>query len=154
MGSHPDVDDHYRPRRIALPDALHAAGLAVEDLTVVANCHLHFDHCGGNPPLTGLPIVVQEVELAAAHHPDYTLPELVDAPGLTYQKASGDVEIFPGVRSFPLLGTRTATSQSSSVEATAVSSCSPGSPTTPPRPTEPTRWPSVPPTTAIRLLYL
>jgi len=22
MGSHPDVDDHYRPRRIALPDAL------------------------------------------------------------------------------------------------------------------------------------
>jgi len=104
MASHPDVDDHYRPRRIALPDALHAAGLAVEDLTVVANCHLHFDHCGGNPSLTGLPIVVQEVELAAAHHPDYTLPELVDAPGLTYQKASGDVEIFPGVTVIPTPG--------------------------------------------------
>ncbi len=53
MGLHPDIDDHYRPRRIALPDALHAAGLAVEDLTVVANCHLHFDHCGGNPVAHG-----------------------------------------------------------------------------------------------------
>jgi len=104
MGLHPDVDDYYRPRRIALPDALHAAGLAVEDLTVVANCHLHFDHCGGNPSLTGLPIVVQEVELAAAHLTDYTLPELVDAPGLTYEKASGDVEIFRGVTVIPTPG--------------------------------------------------
>jgi len=104
MGSHPDVDDHYRPRRIALPDALHAAGLAVEDLTAVVNCHLHFDHCGGNPSLSGLPIVVQEVELAAARLPDYTLPELVDAPGLTYEKAAGDVEIFPGVTVIPTPG--------------------------------------------------
>jgi len=104
MGSHPDVDDHYRPRRIALPYALHAAGLAVEDLTAVVNCHLHFDHCGGNPSLMGLPIVVQEVELAAAHLPDYTLPELVGAPGLTYEKAAGDGEIFPGVTVIPTPG--------------------------------------------------
>lgn len=104
MGWHPDVDDYYRPRRRALPDALHAAGLTVKDLTVVANCHLHFDHCGGNPLLTGLPIVVQEAELAAAHVPDYTLPELIDAPGLTYEKASGDVEIFPGVTVIPTPG--------------------------------------------------
>ena len=104
MGSHPDVDDHYRPRRIRLPDALHAAGLKVADLTVVVNCHLHFDHCGGNPSLAGLPIVVQEVELAAAHLPDYTLPELVDAPGLTYEAACGDVEIFLGVTVIPTPG--------------------------------------------------
>lgn len=104
MGSSPDVDDYYRPRRIALPDALHAAGLAVNDLTVVANCHLHFDHCGGNPSLTGLPIVVQEVELASAYLTDYTLPELVDASGLTYERASGDVEIFPGVTVIPTPG--------------------------------------------------
>ncbi len=104
MGSSPDVDDYYRPRRIALPDALHAAGLAVNDLTVVANCHLHFDHCGGNPSLTGLPIVVQEVELASAYLADYTLPELVDASGLAYERASGDVGIFPGVTVIPTPG--------------------------------------------------
>lgn len=104
MGSHPDVDGHYRPRRIALQDALHAAGLAVDDLTVVVNCHLHFDHCGGNPLLAGLPIVVQEVELAAAHLPDYTLPGLVDAPGLMYEPAAGDVEILPGVMVIPTPG--------------------------------------------------
>jgi len=153
MGSHPDVDDHYRPRRVALPDALHAAGLAVEDLTVVTNCHLHFGHCGGNPSLTGLPIVVQEVELAAAHLPDYTLPELVDAPGSPTRRPPATSRSSPESRSSRLLGTRTATSQSSSAEATAVSSCSPGSPTTRPRPTAPTHWPSAHPTTAIRLPY-
>jgi len=153
MGLHPDVDDHYRPRRIALPDALHTAGLAVEDLTVVANCHLHFDHCGGNPSLSDLPIVVQEVELAAAHLTDYTLPELVDAPGLTYEKASGDVEIFPGVTVIPTPGHTDGHQSVSSAEATAVSSCSPGSPTTRPRRTAPMRWPSARPTTAIRLPY-
>ena len=56
------------------------------------------------PSLTGLPIVVQEVELAAARLPDYTLPELVDAPGLTYEKAAGDVEVFPGVTVIPTPG--------------------------------------------------
>lgn len=30
------------------------------------NCHLHFDHCGGNPSLPGTPIIVQQAELRAA----------------------------------------------------------------------------------------
>jgi glyoxylase-like metal-dependent hydrolase (beta-lactamase superfamily II) len=34
---------------------------------VVVNCHLHFDHCGGNPALSGLPILVQTAERANAH---------------------------------------------------------------------------------------
>src|SRR5579875_2165022 len=30
MGRHPEVDAHYRPRAIALPDALETAGVALE----------------------------------------------------------------------------------------------------------------------------
>lgn len=104
MGEHPDVDAHYRPRRIPLPVALRSAGLALDDVELVVNCHLHFDHCGGNPTLAGRPIIVQERELAAARGQDYTLPELIDAPGLGYDEIAGEAEPLPGVLVIPTPG--------------------------------------------------
>lgn len=105
MGGHPDVDAHYQPRRVSLRAALAAAGAAVEELRLVANCHLHFDHCGGNPELAGVPIFVQAAELDTARGTvDYTLPELVDAPGLRYQELDGEAEILPGVLVIPTPG--------------------------------------------------
>ena len=47
MGSHPEVDAHYRPRRVELEEALAASGVKIADLRLAANSHLHFDHCGG-----------------------------------------------------------------------------------------------------------
>jgi N-acyl homoserine lactone hydrolase len=76
MGSHPDLEAHYRPLRRPLGEALATAGVSVADVQSVVNCHLHFDHCGGNPQLGGRPIFTQRVELEAARGPDYTLPEL------------------------------------------------------------------------------
>jgi N-acyl homoserine lactone hydrolase len=104
MGVHPDVDARYRPRRIDLNAALSAVGSRVDDVTVVVNCHLHFDHCGNNPALAGRPIFVQAVELANARGADYTLPELVDARGLVYEEVSGDAEVWPGVTIVPTPG--------------------------------------------------
>jgi len=103
MGSHPDVDAHYRPRRIALAAALAAVGTEIADLRVAANCHLHFDHCGGNPLLGGIPVFVQAAELDAARHvPDYTLPELIeDNP---FEQVTGRVEVLPGVWLMPTPG--------------------------------------------------
>ena len=43
MGSNPDVDAHYRPRRQPLDDALVAAGARRDQIGLVANCHLHFE---------------------------------------------------------------------------------------------------------------
>lgn len=104
MGSHPDVDAHYRPRRVALSEALARVGKQPADVAAVANCHLHFDHCGNNPGLPGRPVFVQAVELAAAKGENYTLPELVDAPGIQYEEISGDAEIWPGVLVVPTPG--------------------------------------------------
>ena len=104
MGSHPEVDAHYRPRRIALQTALASADLALEDVRLVVNCHLHFDHCGGNPSLPGRPVLVQRTELAAARGEDYTLPELVDPPGIRYDELDGDAEPLPGVLVIPTPG--------------------------------------------------
>lgn len=105
MGSHPEVDAHYQPRRRPLGVALAAAGTRVEDVRLVVNCHLHFDHCGGNPRLTGRPIFTQRVELETARTTeDYTLPELVDAAGLCYEVLDGEAEVLPGVLVLPTPG--------------------------------------------------
>lgn len=105
VGSHPEVDAHYRPSSRSLDDALHASGLQRDEITEVVNCHLHFDHCGGNPALAGRPFFVQATELAEARAAeDYTLPELVDPPGTAWEVLDGEAEILPGVRVLPTPG--------------------------------------------------
>ncbi|MFF0746120.1 MBL fold metallo-hydrolase [Streptomyces sp. NPDC004111] len=114
-----EVDAHYRPHRTELTRALATAGVAPGDLSAVVNCHLHFDHIGGNPLLAEhrLPIFVQAKELAAARAGDYTLDELVDPPGrpVAYEELDGEAEIWPGVHVVPTPG-HTAGHQSLVVE--------------------------------------
>jgi N-acyl homoserine lactone hydrolase len=102
--SDPEVDAHYRPRRRPLVAALAAAGVRPDDIQLVVNCHLHFDHCGGNPELAGRVILAQRVELEAARTAGYTLPALVDAPGLRYEELDGEAEVLPGVLVLPTPG--------------------------------------------------
>jgi N-acyl homoserine lactone hydrolase len=103
MGADPEVDARYRPRRTELEPALAASGVTLDDLQLVANCHLHFDHCGGNPKLGTLPVFVQAAELSAASQtPDYTLPELID--GCRFEQLSGPAEVLPGVTLVPTPG--------------------------------------------------
>ncbi|GHH35390.1 MBL fold metallo-hydrolase [Streptomyces candidus] len=122
------AEDHYRPRRRELTAALAAAGVAPQDLTAVVNCHLHFDHIGGNPLLgelrPGLPVFVQARELAAARAGDYTIDALVDPPGraVAYEELDGEAEIRPGVTVVPTPG-HTDGHQSLVVEPTAPSGC-------------------------------
>jgi N-acyl homoserine lactone hydrolase len=104
MGSHPEVDAHYRPRRVPLEAGLAVAGVKLDDVDFVVNCHLHFDHCGGNPLLAGRPVFAQRDELALARGDDYTLPELVDHAGARYEELDGETEILPGVLILPTPG--------------------------------------------------
>jgi glyoxylase-like metal-dependent hydrolase (beta-lactamase superfamily II) len=99
-----ELEAHYRPSRIGLDDALTSVGLSRDEIGVVVNCHLHFDHCGGNPLLAGVPIVTQRTELAAARTSDYTLPELVDFNQARYVEVDGEVEIAPGCLLLPTPG--------------------------------------------------
>ncbi|MET9865025.1 N-acyl homoserine lactonase family protein [Streptomyces sp. NPDC006386] len=100
----PGTEAHYRPRRRELRDALSASGVALDDISLVVNCHLHFDHCGGNPLLGGKPMLVQDIELATARRGNYTVDELVDFPGATYEQVSGETEVWPGVWIIPTPG--------------------------------------------------
>ncbi|WP_030987571.1 N-acyl homoserine lactonase family protein [Streptomyces sp. NRRL S-1813] len=98
------TEAHYRPQRRPLQGALSAAGVTLADISVVVNCHLHFDHCGGNPLLAGKPILVQDVELATARRGNYTIDELVDFPGAVYEELTGETELWPGARIIPTPG--------------------------------------------------
>jgi N-acyl homoserine lactone hydrolase len=99
IDSTPELDEQWQPTPHPLSEEL------VGRVAVVINTHLHFDHCGGNRLYPGLPIHVQQVELAdALTEDDYTIREWVDFPGATYVEHDGEAEILPGVRLVPAPG--------------------------------------------------
>jgi len=101
----PEVEAAFAPRVRRLGDALAGHGISFTDVTGVANCHLHFDHCGQNGAVpSGIPIFVQRAEWAMVHEPDYTVPEWIDVPGLSYELLDGELEVAPGVRIIPTPG--------------------------------------------------
>lgn len=99
-----EVDETFSPRATRFEDALAEEGISFADLTGAANCHLHFDHAGQNTRLRGVPIFVQRAEWAKVHEPDYTVPEWIDAPGLSYEVLDGEAEVAPGLRLVPTPG--------------------------------------------------
>lgn len=100
----PDIDEELSPERVPLPDALAEHGISMADVTAVANCHLHLDHSGQNGLFPERPIFVQRREWAMVHEPDYTIPEWVDVPGLSYEVLDGEQEVAPGLRLIPTPG--------------------------------------------------
>jgi N-acyl homoserine lactone hydrolase len=95
----------YHPQAVTVDQALAGLSLRPADIDVIANCHLHADHGGGNAAFPGTPIYVQRPELAAAGEPDYTNPAGThDFPGANLQVIDGDAEPLPGIRIIPTPG--------------------------------------------------
>jgi glyoxylase-like metal-dependent hydrolase (beta-lactamase superfamily II) len=116
IGSHPTVDDLYSMVRWDIDDQLAANGLARSDIVAVANCHLHFDHAGGNGRFPGIPIIAQRIEHETALAiEDYTIPGIADFPGARYELLEGEAPIWPGLMVLPTPG-HTAGHQSLLVE--------------------------------------
>jgi glyoxylase-like metal-dependent hydrolase (beta-lactamase superfamily II) len=100
-----EIEATFAPKVIAIEDALAEHGITMVDVTGVANCHLHFDHSGQNGRIpAGVPIFVQRAEWAKVHEPDYTVPEWIDVPGLSYEVLDGETEVAPGLRLIPTPG--------------------------------------------------
>jgi N-acyl homoserine lactone hydrolase len=100
-----EIEATFSPRVRPIEDVLADHDISLSDVTGVANCHLHFDHSGQNVRLPkNVPIFVQRAEWAMVHEPDYTIPEWVDAPGLTYELLDGDAEVASGLRLIPTPG--------------------------------------------------
>lgn len=99
-----DTDAHYRPYRRPLQEALAAAGVAPADIALVVNCHLHFDHIGGNPLFPGTPILAQAAEMDLVRGGAHTPEQLVGFPGARYEELAGEAEVRPGVWVVPTPG--------------------------------------------------
>ena len=98
---------------LRLPQQLAARGLRPEDISLVINTHLHFDHCGGNTRFEGgraVPVfpnaryVVQRGELDWARNPSERdrgsyIPENFEpiSEAGKWQLLDGDTEILPGI---------------------------------------------------------
>jgi glyoxylase-like metal-dependent hydrolase (beta-lactamase superfamily II) len=103
-----------------LAEGLRGYGFRPEDIDIVVNTHLHFDHCGGNtrtekdkvvPTFPNARYIVQRGEFEHAMHPNERdrasyFPENyqpIEAAG-KYQLLDGDGEIAPGVEVIRLPG--------------------------------------------------
>lgn len=76
------------------------------DITMIANCHFHSDHSGGNHRFPGVPIFVQRNEVAHLRvTPDYThAPSVADFTGAVIEEIDGEAEPLPGIRIIPTPG--------------------------------------------------
>ena len=88
----------------AMLPRLAALGVKPDDITVVVNSHLHFDHAGNNRAFPKATFIVQAEHLAFAKgKPNF--PALYwDDPALTYLPASGRARVAKGIEVVPTPG--------------------------------------------------
>ncbi|MGZ6213969.1 MAG: N-acyl homoserine lactonase family protein [Candidatus Limnocylindria bacterium] len=100
-----ETRQHYLPRGRAIEEVLAGLGLGIGDIDLVANCHLHADHAGGNSKFPKVPVYVQKAELEMGPTTDYTYPEFTfDFPDVRLEVVRGEAEMVPGVRLIPTPG--------------------------------------------------
>ena len=115
------IENRGAEGRTALEDGIRAAGFAPDDVKLVINTHLHFDHAGGNtyrapsgevlPAFPNARYVVQAGERAYAEHPNERTTasyfpanwEPIDAAG-RFEFVTGAREIVPGIEVRPTPG--------------------------------------------------
>lgn len=102
---HAETEHTFGPiHRRELRAELAAAGVHLDQISAVVNCHLHLDHCGNNPLFPRIPIFVQRAELDALPTLDNAMPELVDFEGAALQIHDGVAEIAPDLHIIPTPG--------------------------------------------------
>lgn len=85
---------------VSLEDALASVGRKIDDIDLVIQSHLHFDHCGNTAKCKNAKVIVQKAELdfALAPHPifamNYDKNLIKDCRIVPIQ---GDQEILPGI---------------------------------------------------------
>lgn len=81
--------------------ALSNVGISPEEVDIVIQTHLHYDHCGNTRLCKNAKVIVQEEELKFAYSPhalfygSYNLGYLKD---LRFGIVSGDCQILPGIK--------------------------------------------------------
>lgn len=91
-------------REDAVTSRLAALGVAPDDIAVVVNSHLHFDHAGNNGAFPKATFIVQAEHLAFAKGKPNFPGVYWDIPELTYVPTSGRSRVAPGIEVVPTPG--------------------------------------------------
>jgi len=106
IGELPEPHKKFFPLKRKADETLEAQlmkhGLKPDDIGVVINTHLHFDHCGNNRLFKKARFIVQEDELQYAYEPERFqqaayVRELFDVKGLNYEAVRGRLRVCEGV---------------------------------------------------------
>ncbi len=98
---------HGVEKKLSLLDSLKEMDLSPEDITMVINTHLHFDHTGYNREFTNAVTLAQEAEIRYSAYPDrfqagaYLQKNL---EGSKFRGLVGEKEVAPGVTVLPTPG--------------------------------------------------
>ena len=88
----------------AIVPRLAALGVRPDDITIVVNSHLHFDHAGNNRAFPKATFVVQTEQLAHAKGRSNFPAIYWDDPSLSYLPTNGPAQIAKGVAVVPTPG--------------------------------------------------
>ena len=111
-----DSTAYYTVVRRDVVEALRPLGVEPKQVKAIANCHMHFDHGGGNFNFPGTTVLAQKAELENVHTKDYTIAaDVVDYPDARIETLDGEGDVAAGLHIVPTPG-HTAGHQSLVVE--------------------------------------
>jgi N-acyl homoserine lactone hydrolase len=93
---------------MSFEDALNSVNTSIEEIEVIIQTHLHFDHCGNTPKCRSAEVIVQTDELKFSRQPhplflgSYLKSSLLE--GVQFKEVEGDVEILQGMQVFKVPG--------------------------------------------------
>lgn len=108
----PEPGCHQTPDQVTPVAVKKAMGWDPEEVDMVINTHLHYDHCGGNQYFKNATFYVQRTEWDAAHNPIesekvFYAKELFDRNAVNYLQwcfLDGEETILPGLKVIPTPG--------------------------------------------------
>ncbi|MFC1982295.1 N-acyl homoserine lactonase family protein [Chloroflexota bacterium] len=102
--SSPEVEKYLYGRHYeeinSFEQALNSVGITPEDVNLVIQTHLHYDHCANTHKCKNAKVIVQEEELKFAYSPHALFAGSVNLSflkDLHFSIVSGDTEVLPGI---------------------------------------------------------
>lgn len=106
-GYHPGFKNYQIEHLLSFEEGLSKASLQPDDIDIVIQTHLHFDHCYNTAQCSNARVVVQENELEFAKDPHPVFANMYSESllkDLKFEVITGRREILPGIEVIPVPG--------------------------------------------------
>lgn len=106
LGSeYPALDPAFYPMaRFPVDEALAGAGVKRGAVQAIVNCHIHYDHSGGNSLFPGVPAYLGAEDWELRERIPFTIADRIEFPGADLRLVSQETEVMTGMRIVPTPG--------------------------------------------------